>query len=136
MPMAKEEEREILTTYRIVAVVGCSSDPRKEAHKVPKYMQEHGYRVVPVNPFSDEILGEKSYTNLKDIPFSIDIVNVFRPSDQVGPVVDEALETDAKVVWMQLGVENEEAAQKARDAGLMVIQNRCMRTAHLELGLG
>ncbi len=134
--MAKEEEREILTTYRIVAVVGCSSDPRKEAHKVPKYMQEHGYRVVPVNPFSDEILGEKSYTNLKDIPFSIDIVNVFRPSDQVGPVVDEALETDAKVVWMQLGVENEEAAQKARDAGLMVIQNRCMRTAHLELGLG
>ncbi len=122
-----EEIRQILTTYKTVAVVGASRDPSKDAHTVPRYLQENGYRVVPVNPFADEILGEKVYKSLKDIPFSIDIVDVFRPSDQVGPVVDDALETDAKVVWMQLGIRNEEAAKKARAAGRRVIQDRCMR---------
>lgn len=127
--MTTEDEaiREVLETYETVAVVGCSRDPAKDAHTVPRFLQEHGYRIVPVNPFADEILGETAYSSLKDIPFSIDIVDVFRPSDQVGPVVEDALETDAKVVWMQLGIRNEEAARRAREAGLQVFQDRCMR---------
>ncbi len=126
--LAEDEEiRDILTTYSTVAVVGCSRDPAKDAHTVPRFVQENGYRVVPVNPFVDEILGEKAYANVKDIPFSIDIVNIFRTSDQVGPVVDDALQTDAKVIWMQLGIRNEGAAEKARASGLKVIQDRCMR---------
>lgn len=136
MPSEEAEIREILTSYRTVAVVGCSSNPAKDAHTVPKYLQDHGYRMIPVNPFSEEILGKKSYDNVKDIPFSIDIVDVFRPSDQVGPVVDDALETDAKVIWMQVGIRNDEAAKKARDAGLKVIQDRCMRTELQRLGVG
>ncbi len=134
MPTDDETIREVLGTYRTVAVVGCSRDPRKDAHTVPAFVQAHGFRIVPVNPFVDEILGEKAYDNVKDIPFSIDIVDVFRPSDQVGPVVDDALETDAKVIWMQLGIRNEKAAQKAREAGLVVIQDRCMRTELQRLG--
>lgn len=128
--MAKSEDeeiRDILTKYKVVAVVGASRDPRKDAHTVPKYLQEKGYKVVPVNPFADEILGEKAYRSLKEVPFPVDIVDIFRPSDQVGPVVEEALETDAKVIWMQLGIRNEEAARKARAAGKKVIQDRCMR---------
>ncbi len=136
MTPEEDEIREILTTYRTVAVVGCSTNPSKEAHTVPKFLQDHGYRMIPVNPFSEEILGEKAYDNVKDIPFSIDIVDVFRPSDQVGPVVDDALETDAKVIWMQLGISNEEAAQKARAAGLKVIQDRCIRKELQRLGIG
>ncbi len=136
MTPEEDEIREILTTYRTVAVVGCSTNPSKEAHTVPKFLQDHGYRMIPVNPFVDEILGEKAYDNVKDIPFSIDIVDVFRPSDQVGPVVDDAFETDAKVIWMQLGISNEEAAQKARAAGLKVIQDRCMRKELQRLGIG
>lgn len=128
MPGEDEVIREVLENHRTVAVVGCSRDPRKDAHSVPAFLQAHGYRIVPVNPFVDEILGEEAYDNVKDIPFSIDVVDVFRPSDQVGPVVEDALETDAKVIWMQLGIRNEEAAEKARRAGLIVIQDRCMRT--------
>jgi predicted CoA-binding protein len=122
-----EEIKEVLTKYKVVAVVGASRDPRKDAHTVPKYLKEKGFRVVPVNPFADEILGEKAYKSLKDIPFPIDIVDIFRPSDQVGPVVEEALETEAKVIWMQLGIRDEEAARRGRQAGKKVIQDRCMR---------
>ncbi len=127
--------REILTTYRTVAVVGCSSNPAKDAHNIPRFLQDHGYRIVPVNPFSDEILGEKTYPNVKDVPSPVQIVEIFRPSEQVGPVVDDALETDAKVIWMQLGIRNDEAAQKARDAGLKVVQDRCMKIELQRLGL-
>lgn len=133
---AREDEEigEILTRYRTVAVVGCSRDPRKDAHTVPSYLQDNGYRIVPVNPFADEILGEKAYKNLREIPFTIEIVEVFRPSDHVGAVVEDALRTEAKVIWMQLGIRNEEAAEKARAAGLTVIQDRCMRTELKRLG--
>ncbi len=130
-----EEIREVLAKYSTVAVVGCSRDPAKDAHTVPKFVQERGYRVIPVNPFVEEILGERTYPNVKDIPFSIDIVNVFRPSDQVGPVVDDALKTDAKVIWMQLGIRNDEAAERASAAGLTVIQDRCMRIELRRLGV-
>lgn len=126
---ANEDEliREILSKYRTIAVVGMSRDPSKDAHTVPKYMIDRGYNIIPVNPFADEILGKKVYKSLTDVPVPIDIVDVFRPSDQVGPVVDEALKTSAKVIWMQLGIRNEEAASMAREAGLTVIQDRCLR---------
>ncbi len=122
--------KEILGKYRTVAVVGISRDPTKDAHTVPRYLQQQGYRIVPVNPFADEILGEKAYKSLRDIPFDIDIVDIFRPSDQVGPVVDEALQTNAKVIWMQLGIEDEEAAAKAKRAGKEVVMDRCLRVEH------
>lgn len=122
--------KDILGKSRTVAVVGISRDPTKDAHTVPRYLQAHGYRIVPVNPFADEILGEKAYKTLGDIPFDIDIVDIFRPSDQVGPVVDDALRTTAKVIWMQLGIENQDAAEKAMRAGKEVIMDRCMRVEH------
>lgn len=121
----------ILTKYRTIAVVGCSKEPSKDAHTVPAYMQSHGYRIIPVNPTATEILGEKAYPNLSAVPEPYDIVNVFRPSDQVEPIVDEAIRAGkAKVIWMQLGIANERAAVKARAAGIDVVQDRCLRVEH------
>jgi predicted CoA-binding protein len=123
-----DEIEEILEQYRSVAVVGLSTHPGKDAHDVPRFLQGQGYRVVPVNPFAEEILGEKAYPRLGDIPFPIDMVVIFRPSEEVPGVVDEALETEAKAIWMQSGIWHEEAAKKAREAGLRVVENRCIRT--------
>ncbi len=131
--MDEDKIPEILRKYRTVAVVGASRDPSKDAHTVPKYLKDHGYRVVPVNPSADKILGEKAYKSLRDIPFDIDIVDIFRPSDQVGPVVEDALLTKAKVIWMQLGIENQGAAEKAKGAGKQVVMDRCMRVEHARL---
>lgn len=130
-----DEERipEILKKYKTVAVVGASRDPAKDAHTVPKYLKDHGYKVVPVNPSADQILGEKAYGSLREIPFDFDVVDIFRPSDQVGPVVDDAINTKAKVVWMQLGIRNDQAAEKAKRAGKLVVQDRCMRAEHSRL---
>jgi len=123
--------REILLKHRTIAVVGCSKDPTKDAHTVPAYMQSQGYRIVPVNPTATEILGEKAYPNLGAVPNSYDIVDIFRPSDQVGPIVDEAIRAGkAKVIWMQTGIVNEAAAAKARAAGIQVVMDRCLRTEH------
>ena len=124
---------------RVIAVVGISRDPTKEAHAVPKYLREHGYRIVPVNPLADELLGERCYPSLAEIPpevaRSIDIVQLFRPSDQVMPHVEQAIAMRRRfgkpdVIWMQLGIANEEAARKARAAGIEVVMDRCMRTEH------
>jgi hypothetical protein len=123
-----DEIGEILGTHKTVAVVGLSRDPMKDAHSVPRFLKENGYRIVPVNPLADEVLGEKAYPRLQEIPFPIDIVEIFRPSDEVPRIVDEALETEAQVIWMQSGIRHEEAAAKARRAGLKVVQDRCMRT--------
>jgi len=123
--------REILLRYRTIAVVGCSKDPSKDAHTVPAYMQSRGYRILPVNPTASEILGEKAYPSLSAVPESYDVVNIFRPSDQVGPIVDEAIrEGKGRVIWMQTGIVNEAAAAKARAAGIRVVMDRCMRTEH------
>jgi len=129
--MAERTTKEILTKYRTIAVVGCSKDPGKDAHTVPAYMQAHGYRIIPVNPTATEILGEKAYPNLAAVPDSYDLVDIFRPSDQLEPIVDEAIRAGkAKVIWMQLGIANEAAAAKARAAGLQVVMDRCLRTEH------
>jgi uncharacterized protein len=121
---------ELLTKYKTIAVVGLSSNPMRPSFGVTEYMQEMGYRIIPVNPNETEVLGEKSYARLEDVPEKIDIVNVFRRAEEVPPVVESAIRIGAKVVWMQSGIENEEAAGKARAAGLTVIEDACILVEH------
>jgi predicted CoA-binding protein len=128
-----DQVRKILREIHTIAVVGCSKDPAKDAHRVPKYLQMHGYRIIPVNPTATEILGEKAFPSLEAVPIPYDAVDIFRPSADVPPVVDQAIRGPAKVVWMQLGIRNEEAAKKARAAGKTVIQDRCLMRDHARL---
>ena len=114
---------EQLRNTRTIAVVGLSNNPERDSHRVSSYMQSQGYRIIPVNPVIEEALGEKSYPDLKSVPEPIDMVDVFRRSDQVMPVVDEAIEVGAKYIWMQDGVINEEAKARAEAAGVPVIMN-------------
>jgi predicted CoA-binding protein len=120
----------ILKKYKTIAVVGLSSNPMRPSFGVTEYMQAAGYRIIPVNPNEREVLGEKSYTRLEDVPEKIEIVNVFRRAEDVPPVVESAIRIGAKVVWMQQGIENEEAAEKARAAGLTVIEDACILVEH------
>jgi predicted CoA-binding protein len=129
------ELRRILQDTETIATVGFSTHPWKPSHYVPSYLMSHGYRVIPVNPGADEILGQKSYAALADIPEPIDMVQLFRPSDQVGPYVDAAIAAGARYVWMQQGIVNREAAERARAAGLEVVMNRCMMVDHKRLGI-
>lgn len=125
---------ELITTAldsETIAVVGCSSTPGKDAHEVPKYLDMNGYDVIPVNPYADEILGRKAYDSLVDVPDKIDLVDVFRPSKEVSGIVDSVLERDdVEVLWLQLGISDDEAASRARDAGIDVIQDRCLKVEH------
>ena len=122
--------RRILRTSKTIAVVGLSAQWHRPSHFAAKYMQEHGYRVIPVNPTYDSILGEKSYRRLADIPEKVDIVDCFRKSGEIPALVDEAIAMGAKVLWMQLGVENADARRKAEAAGLEVVENRCVKIEH------
>jgi predicted CoA-binding protein len=122
--------RRILETSQTIAVVGASTHEEKDAHTVPEYLQEQGYRVIPVNPAHDTIWGEKSYASLSDIPDPVDVVEIFRPGETVGPIVDDAIAIGAKTVWMQVGIRNEAAAARAEAAGLNVVMDACMRVAH------
>lgn len=121
---------EILKKYRTIAVVGLSSNPGRPSHEVSAYMQGAGYRIVPVNPNEREVLGEKSYARLEDVPGKVEIVDVFRRAEQLPAVAESAIRIGAKVLWMQLGIENEEAAEKARKAGLIVVEDACMFVEH------
>lgn len=125
--------KEILSSPKTIASVGLSSNQEKDSYWVVSYLMEQGYRVIPVNPTAPEILGEKSYPNLSAIPEKVDIVQIFRKPEDVPPVVDEAIKIGAKVVWMQEGIVHEEAAQKAREAGLDVVMDACMRATHRRL---
>jgi len=128
---APEAARDLLRRYRVIAVVGCSANPEKPSHTVPQYLKSQGYTIIPVNPHHEgEILGEKTYRSLKDIPAPVEIVEIFRPSQEVPSVVDDAIAIGAKAVWMQSGIIHEEAAARARAAGLTVVMDRCMRTVH------
>jgi hypothetical protein len=120
----------ILKKCKTIAVVGLSSNPMRPSHEVAEYMQRAGYRIIPVNPNEREVLGEKSYVRLEDVPEKIDVVNIFRRAEEVPPVVESAIRVGAKVVWMQLGIENEEAAEKARAAGLPVVEDACILIEH------
>jgi uncharacterized protein len=121
---------EILKTCKTIAVVGLSSNPMRPSFGVTEYMQKEGYRIIPVNPNETEVLGEKSYARLEDVPGKIEMVNIFRRAEEVPAVVESAICVGAKAVWMQLGVENEEAAEKARAAGLVVVEDACVLIEH------
>ncbi len=123
-------EAEILRKYHTIAVVGLSSDGARDSHSVSKYMQAAGYRIVPVNPAETEVLGEKAYPAVASIPPPVEIVAVFRRPEFVPSVVDDAIAAEAKVIWMQEGIVNEEAAAKAREAGLEVVMDCCIRSEH------
>lgn len=125
--------KEILLSAKTIASVGLSSNQEKESYGVASYLKEQGYRVIPVNPTAAEILGEKAYPDLQSVPEKIDVVQVFRKPEDVPPVVDDAIKAGAKVIWMQEGIVNEEAAQNARDAGLQVVMDACMRASHKRL---
>lgn len=121
---------DILKTYKTIAVVGLSSNPTRPSYAVTRYMQESGYRIIPVNPNETQVLGEKSYARLEDVPQKVDIVDIFRRAEDVPPVVDGAIHAGAKVVWMQLGIENEQAAEKARAEGITVVMDACVLIEH------
>jgi len=126
----------ILKKYRTVAVVGASNNPERPSHGVARYLMEHGYNVIPVNPNEKEILSRTSYPDLSSIPGKVEVVDIFRRPEQVLPIVEEAIKVGAKAVWMQKGIINEEAAKKARDAGLLVVMDRCMCEEHQRLSKG
>jgi predicted CoA-binding protein len=120
-----DDVRTILTEYRRWAVVGCSPDPARASHRVARFLQKHGYRVIPVNPAVSEVVGERCYPSLAEIPEPVEVVDVFRRSSLAGAHVDEAIEAGARAVWLQLGVIDEAAAERARAAGLRVVMDRC-----------
>jgi predicted CoA-binding protein len=125
--------KDILLSAKTIASVGLSSNPGKESYGIALYLKDQGYRIIPVNPTVTEVLGEKSYPDLESVPEKIDVVQVFRKPEDVPPVVDGAIKAGAKVVWMQEGIVNEEAARKAREAGLQVVMDACMRATHRRL---
>ena len=127
------DKRQILEQVETIAVVGLSSRETRPGYYVPAYMQSVGYRIIPVNPHLDEALGEKAYPDLRSVPDPVDMVVIFRRSEDVPPVVQEAIEIGAKVVWMQLGIANEQAAQAAREAGLQVVMDSCVKVDHQRL---
>jgi uncharacterized protein len=128
-----EEVRQLLTTARTVAVVGLSDKRDRDSYRVAAYLQLQGYRIIPVNPAVDSVLGEKAYARLEDVPEKIDIVDIFRRPDAVPPLVDSAIAVGARAVWMQLGIAHNAAAEKARAAGLQVVMNKCILIEHRRL---
>ena len=127
--------RELLTGSHTVAMVGVSANPERDSFKVASYLKEHGYRIVPVNPTLTEVLGEKAYPSLKDIPEPVDIVDIFRRPEEVPAIVAEALILKPRAIWMQLGVVNHEAADLAEAAGVPVVMDHCLKREHTRLGL-
>ncbi len=128
-----EQVRQILTEARTIAVVGLSDKPDRDSYQVAAYLQQQGYRIIPVNPRAKEVLGEKAYPTLRDVPGPVEVVQIFRRSEDVPPIVEDAIAIGARVIWMQVGIVNEEAAARAEAAGLRVVMNACMRTAHRTL---
>ena len=130
--LSDEEIKEIYSLEN-VAVIGISKNQEKAAHYVPKYLAENGYNIIPINPSADEILNKKCYPSINDVDESIDIVDVFRPSDQVLPFVKDAIKKKPKVIWLQEGIHNTEAEELARKEGIKVVFNRCMLAEHQRL---
>ncbi len=130
--MTPDQVKQIFLDTKTIAVVGMSTRAERPSQDVPKYLQAHGYKIIPINPHATEILGEKAYPNLLAIPADIhvDTVEIFLRPDDIPPVVEDAIKIGAHVVWMQEGIRNDAAAQRAESAGLQVVQDRCMRAAH------
>jgi predicted CoA-binding protein len=127
----EDEIKEILTSYKTIAIVGISNKPDRDSYIVAEYLLNQGYKIIPVNPNIDTVLDLKAYPDLISIPEDIEIVDIFRRPEFVDEIVDQAIEKGAKVVWMQLGVINESAAEKARKAGLKVVMNKCIKVEHM-----
>ena len=121
---------QVLRSAKTIAVVGLSSNPMRASHGVAEYLKSAGYRIIPVNPNETEVLGEKAYARLEDVPERVDIVDVFRRTEEVPAVAESAIAIGAKVLWMQLGIENAEAAERARVAGLVVVEDSCLMVEH------
>jgi len=126
-------ETEVLRRYRTIAVVGLSSEPQRAAYSVSRYMQKQGYKIIPIHPDETEVIGEKAYRDLSSVPEPIEIVNIFRRPEHVPEIVADAIAVGAKVVWMQEGIVNKEAAKAGEDAGLTVVMDRCLRSEHRRL---
>ncbi len=131
-----EELRKIYEEAKTIAVVGASASEEKPAHTVPRYLKRMGYRIIPVNPRGGEILGEKVYERLTDVPEPIDVVDVFRPSEETPEVARDAVAVGAKVLWLQLGISSDDAERIATEGGVRVVMDRCMGETHHMLGLG
>lgn len=127
MNPSEEQLRALLKAARTIAVVGMSKNPEKDAHTIPRFLLEKGYKVVPVNPTATDILGLKCHASLREVKEPIDIVNVFRPSEDVPPIIEDAIAVGAKAVWMQTGIAHAQAAAKGRAAGLTVVEDQCIR---------
>ncbi|HVF91844.1 MAG TPA: CoA-binding protein [Blastocatellia bacterium] len=125
--------RQILDDSRTIAVIGLSSDPSRASHSVSAYMKSQGYRIIPVNPNEESVLGERAYASLEDVPEKVDIVDIFRRSEEAGPHVDEAIRIGARAAWLQEGVIDREAAARAQKAGLTVVMDRCILKDHVRL---
>ncbi len=140
--LSQDQITDLLKKPKTIAVVGLSKEPEKDSYKVSAYLQQQGYRIIPVNPFADMVLGEKSYKSLLDIPLetqkTIDVVDIFRRSEDVPPIVEQAIQLKGKfgkpsAVWMQLGIVNQQAAEEARKAGVIVIMDKCLMIEHHRL---
>ena len=129
---APDIAEKILMSARTIAVVGLSPDPRRPSHGVARYLQRAGYRIIPVNPNVDDVLGEPAYPTLRQVPQRVDVVDVFRRSEFVGPIVDDAIAIKASAVWLQDGVVDEDAARRARASGLDVVMDDCMMRRHAQ----
>jgi predicted CoA-binding protein len=134
MPVTDDDELRAILDHETIAVVGCSSTPGKDAHEIPRYLREHGYEVIPVNPHADEIFDREADDSLADVDEEVDIVDVFRPSDEVSAIIDVALDReDSPVIWTQLGIRDEEATERAEADGRQVVEDRCMKVEHQRL---
>ncbi|MCL4514779.1 MAG: CoA-binding protein [Firmicutes bacterium] len=125
-----EEIKQLMASAKKIAVVGLSKDPSKDSYRVAKYLQDQGYKIIPVNPTISEVLGEKAYPSLKEVPGPVDIVDVFRRPEDVPPIVEAAAGIKAGALWMQLGIVNEDAAKTAAGAGMKVVMDRCLKVEH------
>lgn len=132
----REQLIRIYADTKTIAVVGASADPSKAAHRIPTYLQSQGYRILPVNPRGGELLGERVFRALAEIDVPVDVVDVFRPAEEAPEIARQAVAIGAKVLWLQLGIESEEARRLAEAAGLTVVMDRCMGATHAALGLG
>jgi hypothetical protein len=134
--LTKDEIRQIYADTKTIAVVGASTDEAKPSHRIPKYLQSQGFKIIPVSPKAGECLGEKVYATLAEIPDQVDVVDVFRPSEETPQIARDAVAIGAKVLWLQSGIANDEAEKIAEEGGLKVVMDRCMGATHRQLGLG
>jgi predicted CoA-binding protein len=134
MPVESDDELREILDCETIAVVGCSATPTKEAHQIPKFMRERGYEILPVNPYADEIFGEEPYDSLAEIDDEIDVVDVFRPSEEVAGIVDEVLERDdVETVWTQKGIRDSDAGERVEDSGRRYVEDRCLKVEYERL---